>query len=233
MKIVILHGWTRSLDKWDEFVKSLKKLGVEVDILKIPGLTLKSDEVWDLERYVSWLNKKLSSEKSKIVLLGHSNGGRIALLFAKTHPEKIKNLILIDSAGIYHKGLVLEFKRFIFKVIAKVGRLFTNSQVLRKLLYKTTREDDYLNAEPNLRKTMVNLINTDLTPVLKDITIPTLIIWGSNDKITPLSDAILMNSLIKESELEIVSGARHSPFYTNAKEVSDVINRKLILGKQK
>jgi pimeloyl-ACP methyl ester carboxylesterase len=36
------------------------------------------------------------------VLLGHSNGGRIALAFAEKYPDKVKQLVLIDSAGIYH-----------------------------------------------------------------------------------------------------------------------------------
>ena len=55
-----------------------------------------------LEEYVEWLRSKLADERD-VVLIGHSNGGRIAIAFADRYPEKISKLILIDSAGIVHK----------------------------------------------------------------------------------------------------------------------------------
>ena len=77
-KIVILHGWTYSLDKWEKFKDLLQNEGFQTIFLKIPGLTAKSGEVWNLDKYSNWLGSQLSKEKDKVVLLGHSNGGRIA-----------------------------------------------------------------------------------------------------------------------------------------------------------
>ena len=113
-KIIILHGWTHSLDKWEGFVKFLRNLGFDAEVLKIPGLTEKSDEVWNLGKYSKWLNNQLSKESGKVILLGHSNGGRIAAFFAAKHSDKVQKLTLIDSAGVYHKELPLQIKRFIF-----------------------------------------------------------------------------------------------------------------------
>lgn len=220
-KIVILHGWTYSLDKWGVFVGRLKKSGFDVEIIEIPGLTLKSDEVWDLEKYSKWLDEKLGN--SKVTLLGHSNGGRIASYFAAKFPGKIKKLILMDTAGIYHKELLLEIKRFLFRSVAKLGNKLTNSPVLKKFLYKLVREKDYQEASPNMRKTMLNLINSDLTPEFKKIRTPTLIIWGEEDRIIPLSDGQLINKLIKNSKLKIIKEARHSSFYTHADKVVKII----------
>lgn len=221
-KIYILHGWTYSLDKWGKFTDLLKNEEYEPFYLKIPGLTNESNEIWDLDKYVNWLEKEISNE-DKIILLGHSNGGRIALSFAIKYPNKIQKLILVDSAGIYHKEFALEIKRFIFGTVAKIGKKFTSSAVLKKFLYRLAGESDYQAATPNMKQSMVNLISTDLTPVLEKISSPTLIIWGENDKVTPVGDARTMNKLIKNSKLKIIKGARHSPFYTHPNEVVTIL----------
>ena len=222
-KIVILHGWTYSLEKWSKFTNLLSRDGFEVYLPKIPGLTQESDASWDLEKYSSWLNKELESYKDKITLLGHSHGGRIAINYAVKHPDKLQKLILIDSAGIFHNELPIRLKRLLFKNISKVGKKFTKSDTLRKILYKFAREGDYENASANMKKTINNLISTDLKPELGKIKTPTLIIWGENDKITPLKDGYLMNKLISGSKLEVIKGARHSPFFTNSDEVVKII----------
>lgn len=222
-KIVILQGWTYTTEKWTDFVSSLKKVGFEVELPKIPGLTEESSEVWDLEKYSDWLNKLLEKYEDKVILLGHSNGGRIAINYAVKYPDKLEKLILIDSAGIFHNELPIRLKRIVFKNISKIGKKFTKSDILRKVLYKFAREGDYEKASENMQKTIVNLINTDLKPILGEIKVPTLIIWGENDKITSIKDAYLMNKLIKKSRLNIIKGARHSPFFTNPGEVIKII----------
>ncbi len=70
---------------------------------------------------------------------------------------------------------------------------------------------------------MLNLIKTDLTIVLRKVSTQTLIIWGEKDKVTPLSDGIKIHSLIKNSKLVIIKGARHSPQFTNIEEVLEKI----------
>lgn len=222
-KIIILHGWTYSLDKWSKFIDLLKENGFEVELAKIPGLTQESNEFWSLDKYTAWLNKLLDKYKDKIVLLGHSNGGRIAINYAVKYPNKLEKLILIDSAGIFHNELPVRLKRIVFKKISKIGKKFTKSDILRKVLYKFAREGDYENASENMKKAITDLINTDLRPVLEKIKTPTLIIWGENDQITPTRDAYLMNKFISGSKLYIIKNARHSPFFTNSDEVIKII----------
>lgn len=217
-KIYILHGWAYSTEKWKPFLRLLEEAGFEPILLKIPGLTASLDTVWNLDDYVRWLKKELHNEEN-VILLGHSNGGRISLAFAEKYPEKVKQLFLVDSAGIYHNEFVLRFKRLVFGTAAKIGKKTTNITVLKKLLYKLAREHDYENASPLVKKTMRNLINTDLKPILPHIKTATVIIWGENDKITPLSDAKVMHSLIRNSTLHIIKDARHSPMFTHTREV--------------
>ncbi len=220
-KIYILHGWTYSLEKWEEFNRLLKEKGFEPILLKIPGLTEKITKPWKIEDYIEWLDKKLEDEKNPIIL-GHSNGGRIALAYAAKYPEKLGKLILIDSAGIYHNELPMRAKRLIFKGIASLGKRVTSSEKLRAVLYRAARENDYKDAPPEVRETMNNLITADLTSDLPSIKTPVLLIWGREDRVTPLKDGKLMQSLLKGSKFEIVNG-RHSPQFTHPGEVVEKI----------
>src|SRR6476619_6450928 len=124
-KIFILHGWTYSTEKWQPFLDALKREGIEGILLKIPGLTAPLEQVWGLDNYIEWLHGILAKEQD-IVLLGHSNGGRISLAYAQKYPDHIKQLILMDSAGIYHNEFSIRAKRFIFGSFARVGKKISN-----------------------------------------------------------------------------------------------------------
>ena len=226
-KVFILHGWSYSTEKWQPFINLLKQKGAEVNILKIPGLTEDLNHVWTIEDYVSWLKKTI--ESNKVILIGHSNGGRIALNFAIKYPQNIEKLILMDSAGIFRNDLAIRAKRMIFKSITKVGKKLTSSQRLKNILYKIVGESDYKNATPIMKQAMVNLINSDKLLNLDGVAVPTLIIWGREDKTTPLSDGILMNKLIKNSRLEIIENARHSPMFTHPNQVAETITNNLAI----
>jgi len=222
-KVIILHGWTRTIDKWHPFLKELDKKGISADLPKIPGLTENLDKVWNLSDYAKWLKNIIDKEKNKVILIGHSNGGRIAIAFTNLYPEKVEKLILIDSAGIYHNELSLKIKRTIFKALAKIGKKLTSSESMKNLLYKLARESDYKDLDENIKKTFINLTSVDLKPILSNINTPTLLIWGDQDKTEPLSYGIKMNELIENSKLKIIKDAGHSPQYTNPLEVVNLI----------
>lgn len=225
-KILILHGWAYSTEKWKTFVRILSDNGFNAQLLKIPGLTEKLESVWNIDNYTEWLNG-IIEKGEKVILIGHSNGGRILLAFAAKYPEKIKYLVLIDSAGIYHNDLPIRLKRFIFKSLAGMGKKVTRSESLRKLLYRLARESDYEKAPPFVKQTMVNLINFDVTESLNKVKTPTLIIWGKNDKTTPFADGKLMHKLIKNSKLQVIQSAKHSPQFTHVNEVIQIILKEI------
>lgn len=214
-KVYIIHGWAYGLEKWDEAVDRLKDNDIMPIMLEVPGLTKESKEIWSIEDYVNWLDQQLAKVKEPVVLIGHSNGGRIALNYTLKHPKKIQQLILLDSAGVYHNDLKIRLKRFIFKALAKIGRLFSKSQKLRKLLYRLAREKDYHDAPENMRLTMANMLESDKYLVFGGITVPTAIIWGEEDSVTPIEDAHKLKRSIKSASLEVIKGARHSPHHTH------------------
>lgn len=219
--IVVLHGWTLEkavTDKWQPFLKLLKKAGLTVHFWPLPGLATPPKEPLHLQNYVAWLEKKTQSLDS-FILLGHSFGGQLATRFARLHPDKVAKLILIDSSGIIDHSFPKKLKRTIFKTIAKVGRTFTQSSVLRRLLYQVARESDYYQASPTQRQTLQNILTDEVKQDLPSITAPTLVIWGENDRITPLQFGETFSKAIPQAQFVIIAKARHSPIYTHPEKV--------------
>ena len=222
-KIYVIHGWAYTIDKWNNVIDELKKRNIEVVMLKVPGLTSQSDKVWDINDYVSWTHQQLGSAKKPITLLGHSNGGRIALNFVQKYPGIVDNLILVDSAGIYDDRFLTQLKRATLKLLAKAGKLVTRSPKIRKLFYKLIRAHDYEQAPENMRRTMANLLASDKQLDVSKVDIPTHIIWGADDTVTPPRDGQKLHASIKGSTIKWIKDARHSPFMTHPAQVAEII----------
>ena len=203
----------------------LKNLGYTPILLSVPGLTASIDRPWKIEDYMTWLHDILVKEPEPVILLGHSNGGRISLAFADQFPKKVSSLILIGSAGVYHKGIGITVKRAVFGGLAKIGKAVTVSPFLRKVLYRLARVKDYEKANPIMQETMANLIVVDLVPKLQNITAPTLLIWGAQDRETPLSDGELMARTLPNAKLVVFDDARHSPQLTHPQKVAEEIKK--------
>lgn len=224
--IYLLHGWTYNTTKWKALQTKLEKVKISAVLLRIPGLTDPIDRAYTIDDYGNWLDMELPKDE-RAVLVGHSNGGRLALHFAQKFPLRVEHLFLIDSAGIYHDDLFSKLKRGSFRLAAKIGKRFTQSPVARSLLYKFARESDYQNASPIMKQTMKNLLASDTALYLEKISVPTTIIWGEKDTTTPLVDGLLMHAKIKNSSLYTISEASHSPQFTHPEKVAQIIVDKI------
>ena len=157
-----------------------------------------------------------AEEKNKFILIGHSFGGGIAMKYAAKYPKKIDRLILTGSVGIKHK---LTAKQKVLFILAKTGKIIFSLPIinnLKKPVYNIfskiarSRKKDYYNATPRMKEIMKNVLAEDLMNCFAKIKIPTLLIWGREDKTTPLSDGKIMNEKIKDSKLVVVDNANHS-----------------------
>lgn len=228
--IVILHGWTKNYRLLNPLKNILQGKGYEVFCPVLPGFgkkTLKSP--WKLENYTVWLKEYLKVKKiNEFNLVGHSNGGRVALAFASQQQPNLKSLILISSAGIRQQ---FNLKRAIFWLLAKIGKplfclpiLQSISARCRQYLYKIANASDYYKADPKLAKTMVNLLNLDLSHSLAKIKIKTLLLWGLNDETTPLENGLLMFRKINGAKLTLFPDSDHTLPYQRPKKVAKEIN---------
>lgn len=223
-KLIILHGWQSSKEKWEK-VKTILQEQQEIIIPDLPGFKkeMQLERVWDLDDFIEWF-EKFSLDKGKFFLLGHSFGGRMAIKFAIKHPDKVKALILVDSAGIIpdikHKNLT---KHIVF--LQKISFLPFYG-FFRKMFYKyILRTTDFVEAQkvPYLAETFKNVIVEDLVKDFSKIKVPVFIIWGDKDKLTPVSDAYIMNKEIENSKMEIFKNIGHSPHI----EIPEILAEKI------
>jgi len=228
--ILILHGWGGSSDSWLKVQEVLSGKGYQVFCPDIPGFGKSSPPPapWSVSDYVDWAFSFSKSQKlNNFILLGHSFGGRAAVKFAVSFPEKLKSLILCDSAGI-KKEPDKKTKNLLF--ISHIGNTIFSSKIFskfkdraRNIFYFFLRNKDYVKAKGVMRETMKQIIKEDIVPYLGKIKTKTLIIWGKKDKTVSLEDAYVLKDKIVNSSLEIIPGVGHSPHLEKPERLSEII----------
>ena len=217
-KLYIIHGWTYKPEPWKEVIAELKqKHKIDAELLRVLGLGTKSDEIYTIADYAKWATKQIPKGS---IALGHSNGGRILLnMLCQNGSDYLKGLILLDSAGIYEPSLKNELMRKMSKAFA----LLKKSKLARKIVHKVLGVHDYNDAPENMKKTMTNMLDSDKTLDISGIKTKTMIIWGADDRMTPLRQGQKMHELLKNSQLTIKDGWRHSHYLQNVSETADEI----------
>lgn len=211
--VIFLHGWRADGKVWIPVIRAMESVGYSFYSLDLPGFGKSQISSGDFSLFdycdvVFKFVKKLELED--LILVGHSFGGRIAIKLAGTRPDLIRKLILVDSAGIRVEPKLKVVKKLFAKILRPFF-LFSFTQPLRRRLYQMIGAEDYI-VTPELNKTFLNVISEDLTDYLEKIGIPTLLVWGENDKDTPLAVGKRMHSLIPNSKFKILSNAGHYSF---------------------
>lgn len=204
--IIILHGWGISSASFTEVKKLLTEEGFLVKVPDLPGFgdVPLTKNAMTFDDYILFVEKLL--DKEKIILIGHSFGGRIAIRVAIRHPKQVHELILTGASGIIHP---LTAKQKVALIFAKAGKLLpVELNLFRKVLYKFLGEWDYYKSGA-LRETFKNIYRVSIAEDLSHITVPTLLIWGERDKVIALADAKDMEKRIPKATLIIVPGASH------------------------
>jgi pimeloyl-ACP methyl ester carboxylesterase len=211
-QVILLHGWGGSINSLESVFQRLILLH-EVLAIDLPGHGMSDlpPSPWGVSQYSEFLRAVMDTFNfRKPHFIAHSFGGRIAIHLAANFPQRVNKLILVNSAGVPPPRST----KYYFKVsLAKVAKLFGKrlgkaGRVVRNRLYRAIQSKDYSNAGP-LRDTFVKIVNEDLAPLLPRIESPTLLIWGENDKDTPLSSGRFMQKLIPGAELFVLKNAGH------------------------
>ncbi len=207
---LILHGWGSSSVTWEKLQNFLSDQGYKTYILDLPGFG-KSDnppQAWSVSDYVHFTLKVTDGLKlGKFFLLGHSFGGRIGIQLSAAYSHRLKGLILCAAAGI-KKTPNAKQKAYFF--LAKAGKYIIPFKKARSIIYGIFGPSDCRNVKGIMRETFKKVVSDDLRPYLGQIKVPTLIVWGENDAITPLSDAYIMKKEIIKSELIVIPKIGHS-----------------------
>lgn len=209
--VLLLHGWGGEAASFQPVFEWLAQ-SHKVYALDLPGFgkSQMPPTAWNTSDYaqcVAAFLEKIGIPKTHLV--GHSFGGRISIILSAEYPEKVDKLILVDSAGIKPPRTV----KYYFRVgIAKVGKLLRRSgkygDYLANAISQRTGSKDYREAG-GMRPTLVKVVNQDLRPLLSRIDASTLLIWGENDKDTPVSFGRIMEKEIPDAGLVVLREAGH------------------------
>ena len=236
--ILILHGWGSLAAKWDNVRKLLEKEGIKVFVPDLPGFGAEPppSQPWSVDDYMEWVKSYCEKNNlSQFFLLGHSFGGGIAVKFYCAFPEKVYKIILLSPALRRWRSL----KQWIFLIVAKLGKfdfsitglvlLWPLEEKFKKVLYKLAGTTDYhkldINGMVTMKETFKRISREDLIHCLPEIKIPTLVIWGGKDAVTPLKQAYLIKKEINGAKLEIVEGGEHGLQLQNPEILAEKIMR--------
>lgn len=224
--VVLLHGWLTDMETMRPLANSLSN-NFKVYLIDVVGFgksdmpkePLNSDDFGD---FLKELLDKLKIENP--ILIGHSNGGRIIINSAGRGLVKPRKIILIDSAGLKPKR---SLKYHIKVGIFKFGKLILNlipSKNIREKLRSKVGSSDYKSSAPVLKDTMNIILNEDLRPLLPNIKAPTLLIWGTLDTATPITDAKEMEKTIPDCGLVEYRNGTHFSYLENLENCKLVLN---------
>lgn len=226
--VLFLHGWGANITLWNGLMELVSKEYTAI-ALDMPGFGGSDEpkEAWSVDDYVDLVLKFVEIFKpASLTLIGHSFGGRVIIkMLARELPFEVKKIILIDAAGIKPKKTL---KQKLSLLAYKAGRKIMSLAPMKKLfpdaienMRKKRGSADYNSATPIMRQTLVKVVNEDLTHLLPSIKASSLLIWGTADTATPLSDGETMEKLIPDAGLVKVNGAGHYSFL----EAPDLVAR--------
>lgn len=211
--VLLLHGWGDSAQGLAGLQKALAER-YQVLALDLPGFggTQAPTEVWDLDNYAAFVHATLTKLELKqpYGLIGHSNGGALAIRAVSLGQINPQKLILLAASGVRN---VQYGRRLVLKLIAKTGDLATiwmperYRQTLRQSLYGVAGSD--MLVMPELEETFKKTVRQDVQADAATIRIPSLLIYAADDRAVPVTDGQRYHELIKGSQLEVISDAGH------------------------
>ena len=225
--IIILPGWGNTRETFNNIINYFKD-NYTIYILDYPGFGNSKPLNQELNIYdYAFIIKNFMKQNNinNPIIIAHSFGGRITALLNTYYKITLNKIILIDVAGIKRFNLKLMIKKFIYKLLIRLTKLFPKEkeEYLKEKLFQKYSSADYKNLNINMRNTFKNIINEDLKKYYKNINTETLIIWGEKDEDTPLKDAKLLNKLIKNSGLIIFKNLPHYSYIYNPNKVNKII----------
>ena len=236
--ILFIHGLGSSADRWVSIPKFLSA-NFHTISLDLPGFG-ESDKPasmnYTIENFrdiVIDLIDLLGINDGKTSIVGHSLGGYIAAEITMLNKIQVEKLVLIDSSGMLKKPTALLEEYLIVAMnptINKVRNIFEqmvndHTKIPLKLVESFIRRINLPNAKYAFKSTLENSTNTQLGyERLKRIdNIPTLIIWGTDDKVIPPEHSELFRESISNSHIEIIQDAGHAPFTEKPEQVFELI----------
>lgn len=220
--VIMLHGLGANSDSWQFQWQVLADKGFRVIVPDMFGFgkspyTNKKNTLDSMAEDVKELMDRLGVQKASFI--GLSMGGAIAQKFALKYPDKVEKLILANTAARFANkigGNIYKILKRIF-VMGCLPRKYGADMVSRFVFPKAGQEEfrkEFFNEIMVSNKgayfdSVRSIIRHDVREAVKSLSIPTLIIGGSHDYVTPSFLQKRLHEAIKDSKLVIIEGAGH------------------------
>ena len=211
--LLLLHGLFGELSNWNSILNSFYlNYRIIIPVLPIYDFPLKKT---NLNTFINFLDSFIKFKKLKsLTLIGNSLGGHLSLIYALKKPLLVKRIILLGSSGLFENFSGTSFPRRsdYYYIKSKINCTFFNFNISNKV-----NLNDIFNLTKNMEKAMRIICiarsaqKNNISKYLKYIKIPTLLIWGFNDTITPYFVAYNFNRLILYSILKFINFCCHAP----------------------
>ena len=248
---VCVHGLTTPSYVWDGIAQGLARMGYRVLVYDLygRGFSDRPDGLQDEAFFLTQLNDLLADQKIKgdFVLAGYSMGGAVATSYAATHPERIRHLILIASAGLgalpggmagFIRNTPLLGDWLMYAVYPRRHRAGTElerslASSVENIVDRQQRELTYRGFVPAVLSSFRGLLGTDFETRHKQIHragIPVLALWGGKDDLIPLTAVGMMSEWNRKARQEVIEDAGHALPYSHTDEALEVIRDTLSDG---
>jgi pimeloyl-ACP methyl ester carboxylesterase len=244
--VVMIHGLGGCWQNWLENIRPVAASGRRVIALDLPGFghsEMPADGEISISGYGRVVNALCDElDLGEVVLCGHSMGGFTACETAIQFPERVERVVLVSAAGITTSDIVQQPILASARLLAMLGeRAVARSRrvVVRKRLrrplyagfirYPDLIATDFLfeitqgSGRPAFNGALAAILSYDVRDRLPEISVPVLIVWGSEDMLVPRSDAGQFERLIPRSRKVVLDDTGHSPMMERPRTVNDLI----------
>ena len=223
--LLLLHGLMGELSNWEQVVEEFRKdYRVVIPILPIYDLPLLTTGVRSLSKFVHKFIKYKGF--TDVTLLGNSLGGHVALIYVLAHPKMVKAMVLTGSSGLYENAFGGSFPRresYEF-VKEKVEFTFYDPKTATKeLVDEVFRTVNDRNRVVRILAMAKSAIRHNMKKDLRKITVPVLLIWGKDDKITPPEVAVEFNEELPRSSLFWIDKCSHAAMMEQPEEFNAIL----------
>lgn len=214
--LLIMHGWGNDISIWNGIAKRLSKY-FTVYAVDFPshGGSAEMPAKSSLADFATFTHSFISQMGIQgCHVLAHSFGGRVAIFMAAQDANIFDKMVLTGSAGLVAKktfrqkltGNIYLLRRGLLQLLSKLPFVKTFFKARLLALRAKYNSKDYMALSDNLKQTFINIIKKDLSAYLPKIKNDTLLIYGEDDKATPLWIARRLKDEIPNAKLRIMPG---------------------------
>jgi pimeloyl-ACP methyl ester carboxylesterase len=225
--LLLLHGLFGALSNWNGVVEDFSKdYRVVIPLMPIYEMPLREAGVGGLVKFVEGF--VTFKGLSNLTLLGNSLGGHIALVYTLENPNQVKRLVLTGSSGLFEDSMGGSFPK-------RGNYEYIKERVAYTFYQPETATDELIDEVFNITNSNSKCLriiaiakSAQRHNMAKDITriqMPTLLIWGLNDTITPPHVAHEFNRLIRGSDLHFIDECGHAPMMEHPEAFNVVLKK--------